>query len=51
MLSLRLLGGVSLSDSSGAVPGRVAQRRRLAVLVVLAAAQGRPVSRDKVSEP
>lgn len=48
VLSLRLLGGVTLSDSSGPIPSRALQRRRLAVLVVLVAAEGRAVSRDKL---
>ena len=48
MLSLQLLGGTSLSDSNGQIPPRATQRRRLAVLVVLATARGRAVSRDKL---
>ena len=48
MLSLQLLGGTSLSDSNRQIPPRATQRRRLAVLVVLAAARGRAVSRDKL---
>lgn len=48
MLSLQLFGGTSLSDSNRQIPPRATQRRRLAVLVVLAAAKGRAVSRDKL---
>ena len=46
MLSLRLFGGVSLSSSDGVVPVRAMQRRRLALMAVLAGTIGRPVSRD-----
>src|SRR5574341_798619 len=48
MLSLRLLGGLALSGPDGPVTGRAAQRRRLAILAVVAHASGRPVSRDKL---
>lgn len=48
MLYLRLLGGVSLHSESGALPGTVTQRRRLALLALLAAHGRRPVSRDKL---
>jgi DNA-binding SARP family transcriptional activator/TolB-like protein len=48
MLSLRLFGGLALSGSEGPISGRATQRRRLAVLAVLAHARGRPVSRDKL---
>ncbi|MFI5233319.1 MAG: BTAD domain-containing putative transcriptional regulator [Gemmatimonadales bacterium] len=47
-LTLRLFGGLSLADETGPVTGRAAQRRRLALLAILAAARGRPVSRDKL---
>ena len=48
MFVLRLLGGASLDGPHGPVTGRVAQRRRLALLAALATARGRPVSRDKL---
>ena len=48
MLSLRLLGGLSLNSSGEAIPHRAAQRRRLAILAVLAWARGCTVSRDKL---
>ena len=48
ILTLRVLGGLSLSGPAGAISGRATQRRRLALLAVLAAARGRPVSRDKL---
>ena len=48
MYSLKLLGGVSLTSAAGPVAGAAAQRRRLALLALLATAPGRRVSRDKV---
>ena len=48
MFSLRLLGGLALEDASGAVTGRATQRRRLALLAVLARAPQRTLSRDKL---
>jgi len=48
MLSLRLFGGLDLTGPDGPVSGRAAQRRRLALLAVLAVARGRPVTRDKL---
>ena len=48
MLSLRVLGGLSLTSSSEALPHRATQRRRLAILAVLAWARGCPVSRDRL---
>src|SRR6478672_5644934 len=48
MLSLRLFGGLDLAGPDGPVSGRAAQRRRLALLAVLAVARGRPVTRDKL---
>ena len=44
---LRLFGGAVLTGDQGPVKGRSAQRRRLALLALLAVAR-RPVSRDKV---
>jgi DNA-binding SARP family transcriptional activator len=48
MLSLRLFGGISLSDSVRAIPPRASQRRQLALLAVLSAPAARPFSRDKL---
>jgi DNA-binding SARP family transcriptional activator/TolB-like protein len=48
MISFRLLGGVSLSDDAGPVTGPAAQRRRLALLAVLAASPSGTVSRDRL---
>ena len=48
MFSLKLLGGVSLSGETGPVPGSAAQRRRLALLALLAAAPAGRLSRDKI---
>src|SRR5688500_17930131 len=48
MFTLRLLGGLSLGSEAGAVTGRAAQKRRLALLCLLAAAPSRVVSRDKL---
>lgn len=45
---LRLLGGVALEASDGPVTGRAAQKRRLAVLALLAVAPARTISRDKL---
>ena len=49
MFSLRTLGGLSLTSADGPVPSRANQRRRLALLAVLAAAHRRPLSRDKLT--
>lgn len=46
--SLKLFGGVALAGEGGPVSGPAVQRHRLALLAVLAAAQSRPVSRDKL---
>ena len=48
MLTLRLFGGMALADDAGPIAGRAAQRRRLALLAMLAVARGKPVSRDKL---
>lgn len=45
--SLQLFGGLSLRNAAGPVAGRASQRRRLALLAVLAA-ERRPVTRDKL---
>src|SRR6185503_15476783 len=46
--SLRVLGGLALIGPDGPIGGRAGQRRRLALLAILAHARGRPVSRDKL---
>lgn len=48
MLTLHLFGGMSLTDEVGPTTGRAAQRRRLAILAILAVARGKPVSRDRL---
>src|SRR5688572_31069411 len=48
MFTLRLLGGLSLGSDAGAVVGRAAQKRRLALLSLLATAPSRVLSRDKL---
>ena len=47
MFTLATFGGLLLRSSDRSIPSRVCQRRRLALLAVLAA-EGRPVSRDKL---
>lgn len=48
MFELRMLGGASIEGPGGPLAGRVAQRRRLALLCVLARARTRPLSRDRL---
>lgn len=48
MLSLRLLGGLSIARDSGPITGPAAQPARLALLAVLAVPRPRSVSRDKL---
>src|SRR6478672_2936096 len=48
MLTLRLFGGLSLTDSEGIVPARATQRRRLALLAILATRGEQPTSRDRL---
>ena len=48
MLRLTTFGGVLLRDDRDPHVGAASQRRRLALLVLVAAAGGRPVSRDKL---
>src|SRR5690606_33832385 len=48
MLTLHLLGGVSLAEDSGPVSGAATQRRRLALLARIAAAPGATLSRDRL---
>ena len=47
MFSLKLLGGASIQTPSGPLTGRATQRRRIALLAMLAVARTRGVSRDK----
>lgn len=47
MIRLRLFGGASLAGPDGPIAGRGAQRRRLALLALLAVAR-RPIARDKL---
>ena len=47
-LRLRTLGGLSLETSGAAVPGRTTQRKRLALLALLAAHPDGGLSRDKI---
>src|SRR6267143_2065302 len=49
MLSLRLFGGLSLSNPGSTIPTRANQRRRLALLAILGVSSGKPVSRDKLA--
>jgi DNA-binding SARP family transcriptional activator/TolB-like protein len=46
--TLRLLGGMALYGRDGVVTGRATQRRRLAVLALIALAPHRVLSRDKL---
>lgn len=48
MLTLQLLGGLALVTEDGKPIGRAAQKRRLALLAVLASRPGVPVTRDKL---
>ncbi len=48
MFRLRTLGGISLERDGRPLEGRATQRRRLALLAYLAAADERPVRRDKI---
>ena len=48
MLRLKTFGGLSLESDRGALGGAAAQRRRLGVLAVLAAAGSRGLTRDKL---
>src|SRR5688572_32773968 len=45
---LRTLGGLSLQSADGASPGRTTQRKRLALLALLAAERNGGISRDKI---
>ena len=48
MFRLKLLGGAAIEGPAGPLTGRVAQRRRIALLALIAASRKRPVSRDKL---
>jgi DNA-binding SARP family transcriptional activator/TolB-like protein len=48
MYFLRILGGAALDGPAGPLNGRATQRRRLALLALLATAPGRALSRDKL---
>lgn len=48
MFLIRLLGGATIEDESGPLAGRAAQRRRIALLAIIALTHPRPVTRDKV---
>lgn len=47
VFSLKVLGGASIQTPSGPLTGRATQRRRIALLAMLAVARNRGVSRDK----
>jgi len=48
MVSLSLVGGVTLEGADGSLSGPATQRHRLALLALLAAACPRPLTRDKL---
>lgn len=48
MFRLRLFGGASIEGDDGPLTGRGVQRRRLALLALLAVARGRGLTRDRV---
>src|ERR1051326_9387622 len=48
MLRLRTFGGLSLEQDGQPITGAASQRRRLALLAILATGQGRGVTRDRV---
>ena len=48
MVSLKLLGGVSLEGADGRVTGPAIQRHRLAILALLAGSHPRTITRDKL---
>ncbi len=48
MVTLKLLGRVSLADSNGPVTGHITQRRRLAFLAILGASPRATVTRDRL---
>lgn len=48
MFILRVLGGAFLEGTNGRVKGPAAQRRRIALLALLARTRGRPLGREKL---
>jgi TolB-like protein/DNA-binding SARP family transcriptional activator/Tfp pilus assembly protein PilF len=48
LFRLRLFGGASIDGSDGPLTGRAVQRRRLALLALLAVARGRGLTRDRL---
>ncbi len=48
MVTLKLLGRLSLADSNGPVTGQITQRRRLAFLAILGASPRATVTRDRL---
>src|SRR3954451_3594864 len=48
MVTLELLGGLSVSDSNGPLSGQIMQRRRLAFLAILGASPRATVARDRL---
>ena len=48
MLQLTVFGGLTLGLEDGLVSGAMTQRRRLALLALLAVARQRGLSRDKI---
>jgi DNA-binding SARP family transcriptional activator len=48
MFRLKLLGGALIEGPAGPMTGRIAQRRRMALLACVSASRARPVSRDKL---
>ena len=49
MFTLKLLGGACLEGPEGPLTGRVAQRRRLAVLALLAMSRRQGLGREKLA--
>jgi len=49
MLRLRTFGGLTLATSDGVLTGAATQRRRLAILAILAVARDRGVSRERLA--
>src|SRR5436190_22913635 len=48
MVTLKLLGRLSLADSNGPLTGQITQRRRLAFLAILGASPRATVTRDRL---
>ena len=48
MLTLQLFGGCTLASNGEAITGPAVQRRRLALLALLAVSPGQSLSRDKL---